>query len=316
MTNVYLEKLPTIYHSVQVELTSEKSQQHYRYILLDRLAIVSELSLIYNEALQDTVAQERLAIIKRPELTHNLDSCPLLVCIAEPNEPIDNELLLASIAQIKNDYLTSKQYVCGFLSSQLMPEQLAEALLESCLSAGKALNRQYFPFYEPFTLDVLWHSYDVPAFQLGRLLPSDTRYCFVDTDGECRTFTATSNQDEHEFIQGFVNQTQRYHLLSQAVLYHLVVTWQELCELQNKALPKHALSKVIHFFYDETAVQLSNACDRRAYVLFSLQYGELMQSDELSELIKEVIDNDQKQGKLSELLSQQSVALHALRKQD
>lgn len=238
MNDDFLDKLPSIYHVVQAELNNDVSRQHYRYILLDRLASVSELSLIYNAALQDTIVPERLAVIKRPELAHNLERCPLLVCIAEPNESIDNELLLASMAQIKNDYLTSKQYVCGFLSSPLMPALLAEALLESCLSAGKALSRSYLPFYEPFTLDVLWHSYDAPSFHLGLLLPRDTRYCFVDTDGECRTFTSIAYQDEHDFVQGFVNQTLRYHLLSQSALYQLVVAWQELCELQNKPLPK------------------------------------------------------------------------------
>ncbi|WP_392551315.1 hypothetical protein RHO14_07425 [Orbus wheelerorum] len=307
-----LTQLSTVYQVLQTELNDRITKTHYRYVLFDRLGVVSELSPLYNDALQDTVAPELLAVIKRPELAHNLDSCPLLVCLAEPGEPLNATLLLASLAQIKHDHLTRKHYVCGFITSPLPPEALAGELLESCLRAGRALGSAFLPFYEPFTLDVLYHSYDAPASHLGTLLPADTRYCFVDSDIEAHVFHAMSYLDESDFTLRFVNQTLRYHLLNQMTLYGLVVTWHDLCEAQDKPLVPHLLSTIIGYFYDSQATQLVNPRDRRAYVLFSLQYGQLTASKRLSYCIDEVINHEDKQGLLGELLSQERQALEAL----
>ena len=312
MSESILNKVSAVYDGLKLALESEKNKQHYRYLLVDRLAVVSELSLIYNKALQDTIAPELLAIIKRPELVHNLERCPLLVCLAEPDEPLNNELLLASMAQIKNDYLTRKQYVCGFLASPLIPDELADELLESCLRAGKVLGNSFFPFYEPFMLDVLRYSYDKPELHLGLLLPAYTRYYFVDTDVSACTFNAIPYQDDSDFTLQFVNERLRYNLLNQAELYRLMLNWLDLCERQDKLLPQGSLASIIHYFYDSQASRLSNASDKRAYVLFSLQYGQLTNSDELSNLLNDVIDHDDKHGQLGRLLSQESQALNSL----
>lgn len=312
MSDVILDKLSAGYQGLQTELDNPITKAHYRYVLFDRLGTVSELSLIYNEALQDTLAPELLAVVKRPELAHNLTSCPLLVCIGEPNEPLNNDLIFASLAQIHDDHLSNKHYVCGFLSSPLPPEALAGELLVSCLRAGRALGKPFLPFYEPFTLDVLYHSYAAPTSHLGVLLPADTRYCFVDTNVDVRVFQAVPYQDDSDFALHFVNETLRYHVLNQMALYRLVITWQDLCEQQDKPLPPDALSSIIHYFYDAKGGAFTDPRDRRAYVLFSLQYGRLTQSDELAHLIDEVIADNAKNGQLGRRLSQEKQALNAL----
>lgn len=131
MKDFLLNKLSIINDKLIDDMNNDKNQQQYRYLLLDRLGNVSELSLIDNEALQETVSPERLAVIKRPDLDHELLSCPLLLGLGKPNQPIDQERLSAAVIQIKNEYLTKKQYVCGFISSPLPPEELADSLLES-----------------------------------------------------------------------------------------------------------------------------------------------------------------------------------------
>lgn len=312
MDNRFVNNLKAVLEVLQSQFNEGSSLQHYRYLLIDRLAVVSELSPLYDEALQDNIAPELLAVIKRPELAHSLASCPLLVCIAEPNEQLNKKLFVSALRQINIDYLTSKQYVCGFLASPLPPESLADELLNAGLIAGKALGRRFLPFYEPFTLDVLWHSYEAPKSHLGLLLPDDTHYYFINTNGDCCVFHAIDYEDEKDFAQRFVNPKLRFNLLNQAALYHLVVTWQDLCEQQKKPLSEQALSRIMALFYDPHATQLDNDQDRRAYVLFSLQYGQLMTNEELSKLIKEVIEDSHKQGQLGYLLSQRKEALSTL----
>jgi hypothetical protein len=86
MKDFLLNKLSIINDKLIDEINNNKNQQQYRYLLLDRLGNVSELSLIDNEALQETVSPERLAVIKRSDLDHELLSCPLLLCLGKPNQ--------------------------------------------------------------------------------------------------------------------------------------------------------------------------------------------------------------------------------------
>jgi hypothetical protein len=312
MKDFLLNKLSIINDKLIDEMNNDKNQQQYRYLLLDRLGNVSELSLIDNEALQETVSPERLAVIKRPDLDHELLSCPLLLCLGKPNQPIDQQRLSAAVIQIKNEYLTKKQYVCGFISSPLPPEELADSLLESCLRAGKALGKKFFPFYEPFTLDILRHSYPEPASHLGLLLPADSSYYLIDTDGELYIFHSVSYQDDWDFVLRFTNESIHYNQLNQFALYQIVVTLYDLYQQKSKPLPTNVLSNIIHYFYDPKAMHLSNPNDRRVYVLFCLIYGPLTSSEWLSNIIDKVIANDEMQGQLGNLLSQEKQTLNTL----
>lgn len=100
MKDSSLIPLSVAFDKLKKELSNDTNQQKYRYILLDRLGVVSELSLIYSEELEENFPSDRLAVLKRPTLLHELHSCPLLVCIAAPNEPLNRELLAAAIVQI------------------------------------------------------------------------------------------------------------------------------------------------------------------------------------------------------------------------
>lgn len=186
-------------------------------------------------------------------------------------------------------------------------------MVESCLRAGKALNTNYLPFYEPFILDLIRHSYIEPNSHLGLLLPTDSNYYFVDMDYQLYAFHSISYQDEWEFVLNFTNESLRYNHLNKPQLYQIAVTLSDLYEEKEKPLPPKILSKIIHYFYDPQGKQLKNANDRRAYVLFSIIYGQLTENEQLAEIINQVINNEEKQGQLGKLLSQEEHALTSIK---
>lgn len=313
MNNSMLDKLLTANTRLISELSSEHYQHRYRYLLFDRLGVVSELSSIFDETLLETMPADRLAIIKRPTLLHDLSVCPLIVCIAKPNESLNEELLSAAVIQIKNEYLTKKQYVCGFITSALPPEQLADALLESYSRAGKALNKPFLTFYEPFTLDLIRHSYIEPDSHLGLLLPAETSYSFIDTDCDVYTFHSKAFQNDWDFTLRFTNQLLHYNQLNQFELYQIAVTLTDLYEEYDKPQPQKLLSQIINYFYDHKGTKLKNPNDRRVYVLFCIIYGQLTQNEKLTAIINDIIDNEEMQGELGLLLSQEKQALSSLK---
>lgn len=313
MNNLMFDKLLTAKTRLIGELGSKHNQHRYRYLLLDRLGVVSELSSIFDETLLETMPPDRLAIVKRPDLAHDLSVCPLLVCIAKPHESLDEKLLSAAVMQIKKEYLTKKQYVCGFITSVLTPEQLAEEFLKTYYRAGNALNKKILPFYEPFRLDVIRHSYTQPDSHLGLLLPAETSYSFIDTDCDVYTFKSIDYRNDFDFELRFTNQLLYYNQLNQFELYRIAVTLTDLFEEHAKPQPQKLLSKIINYFNDYKGAKLKNPNDRRVYVLFCIIYGQLTQNEKLTTIINDVIENEEMQGELGRLLSQEKQALSSLK---
>ena len=308
------DKLLTATTRLISELSSEHYQHRYRYLLFDRLGVVSELSSIFDETLLETMPSDRLAVVKRPDLAHDLSVCPLLVCIANPHESLDEKLLSAAVMQIKKEYLTKKQYVCGFITSVLTPEQLAEEFLKTYYRAGNALNKKILPFYEPFRLDVIRHSYIQPDSHLGLLLPAETSYSFIDTDCDVYTFKSIDYRNDFDFELRFTNQLLHYNQLNQFELYRIAVILTDLYEEYDKPQPQKLLSQIINYFYDHNGTKLKNPNDRRVYVLFCIIYGQLTQNEKLTAIVNDVIDNEEMQGELGTLLSQEKQALSSLKK--
>lgn len=313
MNNSMRDKLLTATTRLISELSSEHYQHRYRYLLFDRLGVVSELSSIFDETLLETMPSDRLAVVKRPDLAHELSVCPLIVCIAKPHEPLDEKLLSTAVMQIKKEYLTKNQYVCGFITSVLTPEQLAEEFIKTYYRAGNALNKKFLTFYEPFRLDVIRHSYTQPDQHLGLLLPAETSYSFIDTDCEVYTFESIDYQSDFDFELRFTNQLLHYNQLNQFELYRIAVILTDLYEEYDKPQPQKLLSQIINYFYDHNGTKLKNPTDRRVYVLFCIIYGQLTQNEKLTAIINDVIDNEEMQGELGTLLIQEKQALSSLK---
>jgi hypothetical protein len=188
---------------LQQQLNSEENKKYYRYLLIDMLGVTSELSELYAQRLKQTLPKEAIQVVKRPELLHDLSSCPHLICIGQPNQTVKQNLLNAALWQIREDFLTTKAYICGWLVSDQSIDQLSETLVEIGTRLGRLTGSKFIPFYESFRLQLLQDSHATDPNWIGSLFPANSKYYYIDLQQQLRMIT---NQENKPFTQLFLDQ--------------------------------------------------------------------------------------------------------------
>ncbi|WP_392563372.1 hypothetical protein RHO13_08065 [Orbus wheelerorum] len=280
-------------------LNSDEHRRSYRYLLLDMLGVSSELSDIYPEALRDTLSSEEFSPIKRPELQHDLASCPHLICLAKPNHDVNHSLLFASQWQASDDFLVTKQYVCGWIVSEQPIEELAQSLLSIGQKLGALLSMRFFPFYEPFRIQLLQDSHLSYSNWIEDFLPQNTHYYYMDITQSIRQVNSVNRYHSPKY---FLDYTIGFFQRESTSLFRLYVSWYDLNQKQGREVKLDALSIMMKYYLDANVIGLSNAEDRTLFVLFSMQYGNLTQNPILKDIIDDVALNAQ--GTLAKRLRQ------------
>jgi hypothetical protein len=132
-------------------------QHHYDawlYLILDPTAAVAWDDPIHIEALRETLGEDCLTRIPRPDLSHDPDACPVLVTLAEPGSSPLLDMLLMSGRRAQDEGPERWPYVCGWLSSRQGPEVVGNHL--ATLGVFQNAHREhYYPLYEPLRLELL-----------------------------------------------------------------------------------------------------------------------------------------------------------------
>lgn len=271
--------------NLRERLNSSEHRTAYRYLLLDMLGITSELSNIYVEALKDKLSGSDIAPVKRPELLHDISSCPHLVCIGKPNQDINQSLLSASEWQVNDDHLVTKQYVCGWIISELPIDELAESLQSIGERLGILCSSRFIPFYEPFRMQLLQRSDEMTSNWVAKLFPTNFVYYYFDINREIKEI---KTENDNNSTQIFLGQSVSFFQQESTSLFRLYVMWYDINKNQDRYIAIDALSKIMDYYLTANLLGLQHSQDKTIFVLFSMQYGDLMQSRTLKEIIEDV----------------------------
>ncbi|WP_392563380.1 hypothetical protein RHO13_08105 [Orbus wheelerorum] len=280
------EKLQVI--NLKEQLNSDDNKKYYRYLLLDMLGVTSELSNIYSQALKDSSPTSDIAIIKRPELLHDLSSCPHLICIGKPNQDINEELLSSSIWQVEDDFLTTKQYVCGWIVSEKSTDELAKSLCDIGIKLGTLLSMRFIAFYEPFRLQLLQQSHPTAPNWLGSLFPTKTKYYYCDLQ---QTLQEISAEDNWHFSQLFFDHKISFFQKESVKLFKLYTLWHDIKQQQKHTVNANEFTLMMSYYVSACLLGLTHAEDRAIFVFFAMQYGDLLQSQHIKMIVEEVALN-------------------------
>ncbi|MNF50016.1 hypothetical protein D3C76_565250 [compost metagenome] len=139
--------------TVQAFASKQHSPNASLYLLLDPLADCAEDDPLHIEALRQTLGDDALTRLRRPDLDHTPQSCPVLVTLSTATIKPSEHLLSLSALRAKEDEGRSRRYVCGWLSSTAISASVSTHLIrlgQVSMAAGK----QFFPVYEPLRLEL------------------------------------------------------------------------------------------------------------------------------------------------------------------
>lgn len=140
--------------SVQAFIGEQHAPDATLYLLLDLLADCAADDPLHIEALRQTLGNDAVTPVHRPDLIHTPSACPALVTLAMPGVSPSQELLARSALRVHEDLDRHKRYVCGWLSSSA-PSRDLSAHIVSLGQLPSEQGRTYFPIHEPLRLELL-----------------------------------------------------------------------------------------------------------------------------------------------------------------
>ena len=140
--------------SVQAFVAEQHAPGATLYLLLDPLADCAADDPLRIETLRQTLGNNAITPLHRPDLTHTPSACPMLVTLATPGVSPSQTLMALSALRAQEDLSRHKRYVCGWLSSSAAARHLSAHIVslgQLPLEKGQA----FFPIHEPLRLELL-----------------------------------------------------------------------------------------------------------------------------------------------------------------
>lgn len=228
----------------------------YRYLLLDPLKKVADWNPLHVDRLRESQGCDALHRVLRPDLAWSPEHCPLLLSLAAPGEDVDDALMRSSEACATNEALYEKRYVCGWLSSELPPDEMAVWLADLCkhIKPGTSI-----PVFEPLRLELLQVTAD-PELLAG-LLATTSEWHWMSCTGELKTLSGEYADDPWVLNWG-AEQAQS----DTRNLWRLLSAWRE----SGEALPADAVRRAIDAWTASGNVRLHHLSDRLYLALNAL----------------------------------------------
>ncbi|SCZ39190.1 MULTISPECIES: hypothetical protein [Pseudomonas] len=277
------------------------------YLLLDPLADCAEDDPLHIDTLCQSLGSDAVTRLRRPDLAHTPQACPVLVTLATAGAEPSDYLLSLSVLRAKEDERRSRRYVCGWLSSTATAATVSNHLIELGhlpTSAGK----QFFPVYEPLRLELL-----VATFKHGEtggwwpihqwLFPtsSGASSCLIgqaDTSVVFSPFTSAVQQDA-ALVSSLLGAWRRAVSLP---LTYAPARWQG-----HTLLPPQAAARAYKQINDARQLGLKNQHDIVTLALHRLiLHSSLHTHAYIGTSIKLAIENGTSLGKLFSELNDQS----------
>ncbi|MCD1127490.1 hypothetical protein LPW36_16060 [Jinshanibacter sp. LJY008] len=271
----------------------------YRYLLLDPLVPMGNLSPIHIDTLTEMFGQNRVMPVLRPEIAYDPLSCPQLILISHPSQDVDIDLLRNSLNWARKESTYTKRYVCSWITSKVQLQTLSERLVEIGLLMGRTMGLPFVPYFEPFRMQLLQEGNSIcPEWLISALKDIETYSYFSTTSG-----LKTIRQTDYSLLdmEVFITEEAKLYQREARKILHLFLAWHELCEQRGIPLTECRLIDVAEIYKAGRNMGLLNTEDNFVFSLNSLQYGNLLNSPELSAEIVSVLKDE---GSLAERFSQ------------
>ncbi|WP_392563731.1 hypothetical protein RHO13_10725 [Orbus wheelerorum] len=275
--------------SLYRQLDSIQNQPYYRYLLLDMLGDVNELSILHPSLLKEQFAKEHIIPIARPELNYDLSSCPHLICLALPNQSINFEYIQNSYIEAMQERLFTKRYVCSWLVSELAPTEMADAILQNGINLGLLVNKPFIPFYEPFLLQLLQDDNHIQVGWLKKYLPFAKHYFYLDVSAKLRD--ATYQQDENLSEWVFLSDSIPFNLRENKNIFYLYAEYVDILSDEGKTADDRTLSQLLGY-YQKSTKRLSNLSDCYLFTIYCMRYGDLSNNSSVLAILKRYDNNE------------------------
>lgn len=249
-------------------LTTEENIKLYRYMLIDELASVNDLDYISVSSLQQLLGEDRVTTLVRPNLSHDLDSCPKLITLANPDENIDINVLHFSLIQAAGECQERVRFVCSWFVSEYPPEiitqkfiLLGEKLADYCQTA-------FVPIYEPFRFFLLQNSNSFCPEWLSSALKFIKTYAYLTIDSDLHIIDGLKETQSDLFLDFDAQYLQR----EAKAAFYFYRAWRQI-ELNLSNWVKVDARTVFENYYQAYEWQLTDINDRSIFGLMNLRYG-------------------------------------------
>lgn len=293
--------------TVQTFATEQHTAHASLYLLLDPLADCAEDDPLHIDKLRQSLGNDALTGLRRPDLAHTPQACPVLVTLATAGAEPSEYLLSLSALRAKEDERRSRRYVCGWLSSTATATTVSSHLIELGhlpISAGI----QFFPVYEPLRLELLVatlkHGEKGGWWPIHRWLfptSSGASSCLIgleDASVDFSPFTSALQQDA-ALVSSLLGAWRRAVSLP---LSYAPARWQG-----PTLLPPQAAARAYKQISDARQLGLKNQHDIVTLALHRLMlHSSLHTHADIGISIKRAIENGISLGKLFSELNDQS----------
>lgn len=228
----------------------------YRYLLLDPMKKVASWNPLHVAKLsehQEGSIQQR---VLRPDLAWSPEHCPILFLLAAPGAQCDEELVHSSEEYARDEALYEKRYVCGWLSSSLAPDAMAEWLASLCGNLKQGVS---IPVFEPLRFELLLVTADLNL--MAGQFAGVSQWHLMSCSGELKTLNG-EHTDNTWVLNWGAEQAQN----EARNLWRLLSVWHDASE----ALPEDAVRQAVDAWAVSGKVRLHHLSDRFYLALSAL----------------------------------------------
>jgi hypothetical protein len=264
----------------------------YRYLLVDNLVVLNEMSYLSKSSLLTYFGEQNLTTVLRTDLDYDPSQCPTLITLAKPEQFLDIEVIAEISEQAAIECFWPKRYVCSYIISDLNPAKIAQQLVNIGNNIATTLKEPYYPFFEPFRMQFL-HEVGSSAdhYWLKQQLTNIDYYYPSIHNGDFIQYKVDQPNQPNQPNQNW-SESYLYRLKQIRIIHTLVNTWAnnrlQFQEQQQLSLAKDVIVQSTQLVEQAYQLNLTDIEDILFWGLNGLRYqSDFTQHPQVLALIKQ-----------------------------
>ncbi|MCX8713310.1 hypothetical protein J3U57_12390 [Gilliamella sp. B3464] len=269
---------------------NENKTNCYRYLLVDALKSLRDIELLTLDNIKGVFSKEDVQPVLRSDLYYDPNHCPHLILLAKPNEDIELELIELMLRTSQKEQELYRHYICGWISSELSIDLLAEKLVEYGNKLGTLSNpetNEFVPFFEHVRLQVIK---ECLLQENATLFYFDfaANYIFLNYYGELEILRNLNNANTLSSFQNIFLKKALQKQQQPILVFGLADLWKEYADF----FPHDALLRSANQIIHAKSIGLTKGEDIISYSFYSLMSGkDLMKYKNFSDAVKLAIED-------------------------
>lgn len=275
-----MSELESIKSTLTKLLSGIDNSKLYRYMLIDELASVNDLDYISVSSLQQLLGENRVTTLVRPNLSHDLESCPKLITLAQPDEDIDTNIIHFSAMQSLGEYQERNRFICGWFVSEYSPEIITQQFILLGEKLANFCQTPFIPIYEPFRLFLLRNSNVFCPEWLLYSFKFIKTYAYFTIDKQLDIFDSKRGTPSDIFLAFDAQILQKDY----KAVFYFYRAWREL-EISFSSLKRLNGQIIFQAYYKTYEWLLTDIKDRSTLGLMLLKYGDITGNTHITQAI-------------------------------